>query len=367
MEVITTIGIDARMIEMSGIGSYIQGLSQQMDIYDVVLGEREILQRYFPQERLIEYKAPVYGVKEQLYFPYGELNKLKLKLLHVPHYNVPLFYPGKIITTIHDVTHIVFPEYLPHKLALSYARFMISRALKKSQHILTVSENTKRDLVHYFKVDPNKITVVYNGINPNYGIRSINEYDYLYDKYGIPKSKKILLYVGNQKPHKNLERLLYAFAKSKYREESVLVFAGKKFGAYTKLEELAVQLELEKHLIYTGIVSQEDLISLYNLADLFVFPSLYEGFGIPPLEAMACGTPVICSNTSSLPEVVGEAAHMIDPYSINALQEAIDLILEREDLQKELIDKGLERVKRFSWKVCADKTYEIYEKVIKES
>lgn len=356
--------IDARMIESSGIGTYIQNLCSSINDYGIVLGDENTIKKYYNPAQVLEFNAPIYGPKEQVKFPYRELSKLRPDVLHVPHYNIPLVYTGKMVTTIHDITHVVFPQYLPNKLALYYAKLMISAAIRKSKHILTVSQNTKNDLVRYFSADPEKITVTYNGVNSKYHIKEKSSYEYLYEKYSISRNKNIILYVGNKKPHKNLERLLYAFAESKCRKDSLLIFTGKGFDSYTVLEKTAKELNLEDQIIHTGLVPESELVDLYNLADLFVFPSLYEGFGIPPLEAMACCTPVLCSSASSLPEVVGDAAYIVDPYDVKSITEGIDLLLENERLRSGLIIKGLQRVRFFTWEECAKKTKEVYEKVV---
>lgn len=349
--------IDARMIESSGIGTYIKNLSLNNDLYNYYLGDKQTLEKYCDKDNIIEYNSKIYGIKEQLKFPYNKI--AKNDILHCPHYNVPIFFRGKLVVTIHDITHIVYPEYLPNKLAFYYAKFMIWLATKKSKHIFTVSDYTKQDLVKYFKVNPEKITVTYNAVSDIFKPLDKKIWKFMYDKYSIPKDKKIILYVGNKKPHKNLERLLYAFNQIENKENCVLVFTGKGFGNYTKLEEVTKELNLEKYVIHTGIVPEEELVYLYNMADLFVFPSLYEGFGIPPLEAMACGTPVIASNASSVPEVVGNAAYMINPENIDEMSKAMYKVLSDENLQNELIAKGLERVKLFSWNKCKERTKKV--------
>jgi glycosyltransferase involved in cell wall biosynthesis len=341
------------MFGMSGIGTHIRNITRKNDIYDYYLGNRDELSAYFGGGQIIDYNAKIYGYKEQLRFPYRKLEKSGI--LHCPHYNIPLLYRGTLAVTIHDITHIKFPQYLPGKLALYYAKFMINQAVKKSKIIFTVSENTKSDLISHFNADPNKISVVYNAVSPMFKPQSRDEYTHLHKKYSIPADKRVLLYVGNKKPHKNLERLLHAFAEIRGKHGCVLIMAGKGFDNYKRLEAAAEELRLSDDIIHTGVVSDDDLVSLYNLADALVFPSLYEGFGIPPLEAMSCGTPVVCSNASSLPEVTGDAAQMTDPYDTASIADGIDKVLSDENLRKRLIAGGFERVKLFSWDAAADK------------
>lgn len=352
------------MIESSGIGTYIKNLSVGTDMYDFYLGPYSILIKYFKENKLIPYDSSIYGIKEQIKFPYNKVKKTNI--LHCPHYNVPIFYTGKLIVTIHDITHILFPEYLPNKLAWYYSKFMIGLATKRADKILTVSKNTKQDLVKYFNINPKKIIVTYNGVSEKFKVIDKLSYKYIYSKYKIEENKKIILYVGNKKPHKNLEILLKAFSKSKFKESSRLVFVGKDFDNYKDLNALSKKLRLDNYIIHTGIISDEELVYFYNLADIFVFPSLYEGFGIPPLEAMACGTPVISSNTSSMPEVLGDAAYLVNPNNVYKFKDAIDKVLEDNSLRDKLIRKGLERVKIFTWDKCINKTKIVFSKLLKE-
>lgn len=215
------IAIDARMYNMSGIGTYIQNLIKH-GAYDIALGKKDELEGIGLKE-IVEFDSGIYGIKEQLKFPYKELKKLKPDILHVPHYNVPIFYKGDMVVTIHDLTHLVYSEFLGSKLKKLYAKIMMKIAIKKAKLILTVSENTKKDLIKYFKVDESKIKVTYLGVKDELEEKQRDEIDYLYEKFNIPKDKKLLMYVGNLKPHKNLENLLIAFSKMKNATECSLI------------------------------------------------------------------------------------------------------------------------------------------------
>ena len=333
------IAVDARMINMSGIGTYIQNLMKN-DCYNIALGNEQDIKSVNNKVDVINFDSPIYGIKEQLKFPYRKLRKLKPDVLHVPQYNIPIFYRGKMLVTIHDTTHLVLPEFLPNKFAKYYAKFMMWLAIKKSSKILTVSENTKKDLIRIFKVKSEKIEVILNGVGEEFVKKDKEKLKYLYDKFGIPKDKKILMYVGNLKPHKNLERLLEAYSKTDNMNETCLLLVGKAFEKYNVLEDKEKQLKIEKNVIHTGIVLNEELVDLYNLADLFIFPSLYEGFGLPILEALSCGTPVICSNTSSMPEVGGNFVDYFNPYSIDETTKKIE-----DNLGKKL---NYEEVKKYT-------------------
>lgn len=336
------IAIDARMIDSSGIGTYIKTCLKS-EIYSVALGDAKKINKYFPNIKVIPFDEKIYGVKEQFCFPSKALKKEKIDLLHVPHYNIPLFYRGKTIVTIHDLTHLYFPEFLPNVFARFYARFMLKKAAKKSIRILTVSHFVKDEIATKIKIPKTKISVIYNACDKDFKVKNKSEIQYLYDKFSIPRNKKIILFVGNLKPHKNLSSLISAYQQSNSSDNAVLLLVGKSFD-----KDSNDKCNFDKGtIIKTGAVSKNELIDIYNLSDLFAFPSLSEGFGIPPLEAMACSTPVICSNTTSLPEVVGDAAVMFNPHNTNEIASAIDKVLNDNNLSDELIQKGFERIKLF--------------------
>lgn len=348
------IAVDARMIKMSGIGTYIQNLMKN-GCYDIAIGNKDEIKQVSEKIKTIDFDAGIYGIKEQLKFPYKELKKEKIDVLHVPHYNVPIFYKGKIIVTIHDLTHLVLPEFLPNKLAYFYAKFMMWIAIKKANKVITDSENTKKDILKFFKVNPDKIEVIYLGVGEEFVKKDKKDIEYLYNKFNIPRDKKLLMYVGNLKPHKNLERLLEAYSKINNKEETCLLLVGKAFEKYNVLEDKEKGLNIDKQVIHTGIVTQEELVDLYNLTDLFIFPSLYEGFGLPVLEALACGTKVICSNSSSIPEVGGDVVEYFDPYNVEEIANKID-----EELNKIHNSKNVEKwLENFKWSLTTTKHLKI--------
>ncbi len=324
-----TIAIDARMKNKSGIGTYIKNLMAHIN-YDVVLDESN-----FPCKN--------YSIKEQIFFPHSRLRKEKVDVLHVPHLNIPIFYRGKLIVTIHDLTHLRYPQFLPSRLHHFYFKFMIGTAVKKASKILTDSLSTKNDIIEFFNAKPDKIRVIPLGVGNEFIIRQKNDISYLMEKYNIPHDKKIILYVGNLLPHKNLKALLKAFGLI---EGCVLVLVGKSF------KDRSEQAAEQSSIIYAGEVSQNELVDLYNLADLFVLPSLYEGFGLPVLESMACGTPVACSNVSSLPEVGGDRAFYFDPKDENNIADTINKAITRDGDKSALREYAL----RFSWEKTAKET-----------
>ncbi len=319
--------IDARMHDMSGIGTFTRHLIEEWIIDEdkeiALLGDKLVLEKLYPNIKIYNYDEKIYSISEQLRFPYKIAKEYDE--LFIPHYNIPLFYFGKMTSTIHDLIHLKFPEYFS-KLAFLYAKFMIKMNLIKSNRLVTVSNFTKNDILKTFGYKyENKIEVRYNKVDKIF--RKIDDKEALINgkiKFDIPIEKKIILFVGNKKPHKNLETLIRAFGELDNYKDMRLVLTGEGFKTYIKLEELVEKLNLNEFIIHTGKVSQEDLVLLYNIADLFVFPSFYEGFGIPPLEALACGTPTVCSNSASIPEVCGDRVEYFKPNDILLLKKLIE-------------------------------------------
>jgi|SRR5574344_380499 glycosyltransferase involved in cell wall biosynthesis len=356
------LAIDARMINKSGIGTCIRQWLQYIH-YDIILGNKEELEKFDSNlKHIIPFNTGIYGYKEQISFPYRKLSLAKPDILHIPHCNIPLLYRGKLIVTVHDLTHLIYPEFLPIKLAKFYFKFIFWFICKRADRIITVSQNTKNDLLRFFNVSSNKISVVPLGVSEEFKEKPKEEISYLYDKFSIPHDKKILLYVGNLLPHKNLSRLLEAFSKMKGKEDCRLVLVGKAFDGRSKSTDES-NLGIDQLTIHTGIVDQEDLVNLYNLADLFVLPSLYEGFGLPVLEALACGTPVACSKTSSLPEVGGSVVNYFDPISIDDMATVLFESLNKETSSKESIRDWIQQ---FSWEKTSKQILNIAQEVFNE-
>jgi len=256
----------------------------------------------------------------------------------------PLLYRNKIVT-IHDISWKHFPYSVSLRFYLYY-RFLIPKIANNSLHIFTVSEFSKKDIIENLKIDSQKITVVYNAVS--------NRFRYL----GL-KRKNIILSVATLQSYKNMQGLIKAFLflKEKYknmREYKLILVGGinQKVFRKTKFRELVND---RRDIIFTGYMSDKELIELYNEAKLFVLVSKFEGFGIPPLEAMACRCPVVVSNVTSLPEVCGDAAYYVDPYSIEDIANGIYKVLVDENLRENLILRGIERVKLFSWETTAKK------------
>lgn len=364
------IGVDARMIEWSGVGRYTQNLLRSLAKIDkenqYVLFCHQASVSLTPDARnfsKVIVTQPVFSMSSQLSWT-REVNQASLNMFHSPHFVLPLlFTPGSVIT-VHDLIPLLFPGNLRSKAAQMYYTTMIKLATKKAEKIIAVSNCTKEDLIANLNVPARKIKVIPEAADERYHVvKRTEEFDIALKKYGI--KNKYLLYVGNYKPHKNLIRLVEAFAKARKNlpEEYQLVLVGPRDKRYPEVSRLVKKLGLGKAVILAGFVSEKELLILYNTAVGFIFPSLYEGFGLPPLEAMANGLPVIASNVSSLPEVVGDAALLVNPEDVEEISQAVFKILTDEELRKKLRRKGLARAKKFSWEKTAERTLEVYKRV----
>jgi glycosyltransferase involved in cell wall biosynthesis len=258
----------------------------------------------------------------------------------------------------------MFPQYLPNRLALAYARTSIALASRRATRVMTVSDSSKRDIVRLFGTDPDKISVIYNAYDERFGVEPREE-DVVRVRERYQLHDEFVLYAGNVKPHKNLERLIEAFdiVRKRGLDHLKLVLIGDDISKYAALRRAVHQHQLHKYVRFLGYLPEETLAVMYRLAGVFVFPSLYEGFGLPPLEAMASGTPVVTSNVSSLPEVAGDAAILVDPYDPHAIAEGIHRVLTDEALRRDLRRKGLARAHQFSWEASVRRVHDIYTEV----
>ena len=289
----------------------------------------------------------------------------KLSLFH-SQYVLPPFIPCKSVLTIHDILFESHPEFFPevHRRLL---KFFIPFSAKRADRIISVSEFTKKQIMKYYRVPEEKITVIYEGASDKFlPIRDKELIKPVLEKYGI--KKRYILFVGRVEPRKNIVGLLNAFVyiKNKGMKDFCLVIVGNQDKIFQEKElfDQIKELQLDSDVIFTGGVSDEDLPVLYNEAEVLVYPAFAEGFGLPVLEAMACGTPVVTSNTTSLPEVTGDAAILVNPYSSEEIGQALEKILNDDSLRRELALRGLQRAKKFSWQDAAKKTIEVYKEVL---
>jgi glycosyltransferase involved in cell wall biosynthesis len=258
----------------------------------------------------------------------------------------------------------MFPQYLPNRLALGYARASIALAARRANRVMTVSESSKRDILRFVDIPADKIDVIYNSYDERFSVEPDPE-DVVRVEERYQLQGEFVLYAGTVKPHKNLERLIEAFdlVRKGGLDHLTLVLLGDEISKYTALRRAVHRHQLHKHVRFLGYMPQETLAVMYRLARLFVFPSLYEGFGLPPLEAMASGTPVVTSNVSSLPEVTGDAAVLVNPYDPAAIAEGIRRVLTDEALRADLKRRGLQRARQFSWEGSVRRIHDIYRAV----
>lgn len=365
------IAIDARKLRDFGIGTYIRNILMELSRLDrdteyVVLcrpddvDSGDVLGSNF---RMVPETAATYSVAEQFKIPLS-LAREGVRLVHEPHYVLPPLTRCRSVVTIHDCIHLMFPEYLPNKLAYYYAKGSMWTASHKADRILTVSEASKKDILRFFNVAPDKVEVIYNAIDERFlAPPNAERMELARQRYQL--DHPFILYVGNIKPHKNLERLIDSFARARSQglDDLKLIIIGDEISKYPPLRQSVHKHKLDKHVRFLGFQPMETLAAFYRLARAFVFPSLYEGFGLPPLEAMACGTPVVTSNVSSLPEVAGGAAVLVDPYDEDAIASAIVRAVSDDSLRAELIEKGIQRARTFSWKQSVKKIHDIYMQV----
>jgi glycosyltransferase involved in cell wall biosynthesis len=365
------IGIDARKLHDFGIGTYIRNLLRHLARMDdrtefVVFcrpEDRETLATLGENFRAIPETAANYSVAEQVRIPLA-LQREGVTLFHAPHYVLPPLVRCPSVVTIHDCIHLMFPQYLPNRFAFGYARTSIGLAARRATRVLTVSESSKRDILRFVDTEPDKIDVIYNAYDERFAIDPAEE-DVVRVRERYQLQDEFVLYAGNVKPHKNLERLIDSFQIVRKRglDHLKLVMIGDEISKYTALRRAVHHHQLHKYVRFLGYLPEETLAVMYRLAGVFVFPSLYEGFGLPPLEAMASGTPVVTSNVSSLPEVTGDAAILVDPYDPEAIANGIYRVLTDEMLRRDLRRKGVARAAQFSWEASVRRVRDIYEEV----
>jgi glycosyltransferase involved in cell wall biosynthesis len=366
------IGIDARKLHDFGIGTYIRNLLRELAQMDhdteyVILSRPEddsAVRALGGNFRPVKETSGNYSLSEQIFVPRA-LKREGVDLFHAPHYVLPPLVRCPSVVTIHDCIHLMFPQYLPNRWALAYARTSISLAAKHATRVLTVSESSKRDIQRFVDVPSGKIDVIYNSFDPRFGVEPNEEtVDRVRERYQLHTD--FVLYAGNVKPHKNLERLIDAFQIVRKRglDNLKLVLIGDEISRYTALRRAVHRHQLHNYVRFLGYLPEETLAVMYRLAGVFVFPSLYEGFGLPPLEAMASGTPVVTSNVSSLPEVAGDAAVLVDPYNATAIADGMYRVLTDNQLRRTLRVRGPQRASQFSWESSVRRVREIYGQVL---
>jgi len=369
------IGIDARLYgtKHGGIGRYSENLIKQLEKIDdnnqyFIFLSKDNFDNYQPQSKnftkvLADFK--VYGLKEQLLFPVL-LKKYNLDLVHFTHFNAPIFYSGKFIVTIHDLIISHYPASrattlnpIIYRIKLFFYQLIIKIVAKRAKKIITVSEYTKKDIIQLLKINESKITVTYEGVD----LPIDTKIDCAKLKSDLGITKDFLLYVGSAYPHKNLENLISALEIClKQNPNLQLVLVGSKNYFYQRLEKIITEKKLSESVLVTGYLSDEELSCLYQTAKLYVFPSLIEGFGLPPLEAQSYGLPVLSSSATCLPEILGDSALYFDPENITELSQLILTTIDNEPLILKLRQLGLTNIGSYSWLKCAQETLKQYQK-----
>ena len=306
--------------------------------------------------------TPIYSLGEQMAIPRAASG---CDLLHVPHYNVPLLYRGCLLVSIHDLVHIMEPALRRTLASRCYAWPMLKLSARKAEHVITVSQYSKVQIVERLGIASAKVSVIYNGVASRFHPRDRQECAATVSQ-ALSVHRPYVLYVGNLKPHKNVGSLLRALALLRQRKQAdpqLLVVGDDATWKPGLLQECA-RLGLQDAVRFVAQVSDDLLPVLYAGAELVVQPSTLEGFGLPVLEAMACGTPVVCSRAASLPEVGGDAAEYFDPHSVEEMAAALERVLSSTTRQEDLRQKGLLQASRFRWDECVRQHAEIYRRLL---
>lgn len=390
------IGIDARFYNEAGPGRYVKNLISELEKIDhensyFIFLKESNFNSYWPlNPNFSKVKAdyPWYSLKEQIFFPV-RIWGIGVNLMHFTQFNIPVLWPGPFVVTIHDM---IMHEYSTardttrsgwtYKIKKLAYLIVFWLACRRARHIIVPSRATGEDLMNKLRVEREKISITYEGVgeaehnpaplsegNPT-GVEKVKDQEEedlrRLQKYGV--IQPFLLYVGSMYPHKNLDRLLSAFKLliSQFNFNGQLVIIGKESDFSRRLSRLVTEKHLSSRIIFPGkyvadgYLPDREVSTFYRRAELFVFPSLKEGFGLPPLEAMSLGIPVVASNISCIPEVCSNAAHYFNPFSTEDIAARINEVLNDSRLRRDLIAAGYQRVKNFSWKNMAEQTLSIY-------
>ncbi len=372
------IALNAHLLNLSGnyrsagINWYIYHLLKNLESipdfdYTVFLSDlhaREHFRNYSLVQSRLPTHSPIVRIFWEQFIQPRALRASRCDLLHALAFAGPKQISIPWIVTIYDLSFMKFPQSF-NSLNRIYLNYAVRDSLRRANQAIAISESTKRDLVSHYGVSPDKVRVIYCGVDPSLktdpdssGVAQLRA------RYSLPG--KFILYLGTIEPRKNIVRLLRAFARSKRdaRLPHSLVLVGARGWMYAQVDRVVEEEGIGNDVIFTGYAPQDELASWYRAADLFVYPSLYEGFGLPPLEAMACGTPVITSNAASLPEVVGDAALMVAPEDERALADAIVRALTDRTLRETMIARGTDQASKFSWERAARETTALYAEVL---
>ncbi len=373
-----TIGVDGRFLQdkFHGVGRYTFGLltglcALEGDHRIVVFMDPSLPDHRFRVDGLVAsgrltvrpITLPLYHPQELWAWP-RILRETPLDLFHAPFFWSPLVLPCPLVTTFHDMIFDRYPHYIPGWRFLPPYKVVSRLAVRRSRRIIAVSEATRRDILHFTHTDPRKVVSILSGVDPAFAMQAANA-QAVREKYSLPD--RYILAVGARRPHKNIPRLVAAFSQLAPAIEQSLVLVGSVDRRFAEpLPSGANALRSTGRIREIAFVEEEDMPALYAGADLFVQPSVIEGFGLPVLEAMVCGCPVACSDASSLPEVAGDAAFYFDPSSEDAIARAIRQALAAPDLRETQRQRGLFRAHQFNWRETAAKTLALYHAAIQE-
>ncbi len=374
------IGIDARKVRDFGIGVHVSNLIRGLARIEggQEAGANEYLLFVRPEDRgfavdlpanfrCVVERSPVYSLRE-IGMMTWRISRSRLDLYHATHYVLPAVVPCPTVVTIHDIIHLLYPRFLPNRAASLYAQRMFRHSVARADRIIAVSGNTRSDVLHHFDIPAEKVQVVYNGVEDRFRkLLTAAELDARLDDVGV--RQPYLLFVGNPKPHKNLDRVIEAYARARSRAgfNAPLVCVGARPGSDFKLQRRARQLGVGDHVQLIGHVPASTLPALYQGASLFLYPTLYEGFGLPVVEAMASGAPVITSNTSSLEEIARGYAELVNPLQVEEIATAIERCMEDRDHARKLADRAAGHADGFQWQTAAESTLDIYREVLREA
>jgi glycosyltransferase involved in cell wall biosynthesis len=362
------IGIDAREFvpgRITGIGRFLWHFLQQATAskyqheYVLFCNQKTHIPHDLPRLKKVIITENIKQVWDQVLLPLN-IAREKIDVFLTPYFKAPLFLPSEMVLIINDLIPLFFPE--EHRLLRKlYFRFMIAATARRATRIMTISEHSRSDIVKFLRLPADKIMVIHLGVEERFRSSDIRKEE-IRRKYSLPQ--KFILYVGNLSPHKNVRILIksYASLPVSLRENYKLVLGALKSDKYfSNVDKVIREKELIQDVLFTGFIEPKDLPSVYNMSSVFAFPSFYEGFGLPPLEAMACGCPVVSSNTSSMPEVLGDAALFFNPYHVEEISQAIRHMLEDENLRNRFRQKGLERAKLFTIEKMTSRMLDVLE------
>lgn len=367
------IAIDIRKINEFGVGTYIWNLVRNISALD---HSNEYL--LIGSHRNFHELGPLPGNYKQLYQPDDDsvwrnhcsiplaIRRMKVDVVHVPHHEPPLVVPANLLVTIHDCVHVMFPHEDASKFTNYRTYLRTKKVIQGAKHLVAVSNSTKDDLMNIFNVPETKISVIHNALDERFVFTNTpGEQKTVLERYQL--KDPFILYSGKIRPHKNLHRLIEAFAvlKSELADDDryrnlKLIIIGDELSKHQYLRLTVVRSGVQHDVRFFGFVPYPILRVFYQTAALFAFPSLYEGFGLPPLEAMANRTPVLASNTSSLPEVLEEAAMLVNPENVFEIARGMKIVLTDDLMRQRLVQKGIQQVSKFSWKLAAEQVLQTY-------